>query len=279
MNKILFNQHFAKSIFALLFLVFMVSSCADEIEIPEEGSIADLTPPSADFTFEQSDGDHKEVSFSNVSISATDYAWDFGDGTTSTSESPTHTYAEDGEYTVKLTATDKLNVSSSLSEVVKIEEPIVIFTPEILNPSFDIQGDDDYRDDWRNSDLGGVIQITSSPVYDGEKAAKLPTSNDRIGYQLIDVLPDTDYILSFQYTMKDSPAGTLTVAVLGGDVTDPADIPAKTLNSETFADQSDPSSYVLGSVAFNSGGFAKVAIYFSNVDVECRIDAFTIVEN
>jgi len=34
------------------------------------------------------------------------YEWDFGDGKTSTDESPTHAYANDGTYTVSLTVTD-----------------------------------------------------------------------------------------------------------------------------------------------------------------------------
>jgi PKD repeat protein len=34
------------------------------------------------------------------------YEWDFGDGTTSTSEVPTHAYKADGSYTVSLTVTD-----------------------------------------------------------------------------------------------------------------------------------------------------------------------------
>ncbi|MGH7132467.1 MAG: PQQ-dependent sugar dehydrogenase [Phycisphaerales bacterium] len=33
------------------------------------------------------------------------YLWEFGDGTTSTQQSPSHTYAEDGAYTVRLTVT------------------------------------------------------------------------------------------------------------------------------------------------------------------------------
>ena len=37
------------------------------------------------------------------------YEWDFGDGSTSTEEMPTHTYKTDGSYTVSLTVTDDRN--------------------------------------------------------------------------------------------------------------------------------------------------------------------------
>jgi len=41
------------------------------------------------------------------------YSWDFGDGNTSTQESPGHTYSEDGTYLVSCTVTDNENVSST----------------------------------------------------------------------------------------------------------------------------------------------------------------------
>lgn len=44
------------------------------------------------------------ITFTNSSTGASTYAWDFGDGNTSTASSPTHTYAADGTYTVCLTA-------------------------------------------------------------------------------------------------------------------------------------------------------------------------------
>jgi PKD repeat protein len=44
------------------------------------------------------------VNFSNNSISALQYFWDFGDGSTSTDESPVHTYLNTGTYTVTLVA-------------------------------------------------------------------------------------------------------------------------------------------------------------------------------
>ena len=45
------------------------------------------------------------VNFSGASVLATDWLWDFGDGTTSTLQNPTHTYTTFGTYPVTLTVT------------------------------------------------------------------------------------------------------------------------------------------------------------------------------
>ena len=264
---------------ALLLFVFLFVSSCDDLELPGVGELEDLTPPAAAFSTMASDGNFLEISFTNESISSTDFVWDFGDGTTSTEKNPTHVYADEGEYSVTLTASDKLNQSNSVTELVFITEPVVLFTPEILNPGFDEEGDDSFRDGWRNGDLGGVIQITSSPVHDGEKAAKLPSDGSRIGYQLITVQPEKEYTVSFYYTLKTSPAGSITVSILDGEVTDPAAVEGATLSSFTGTDQTAASDYVLGSVTFNSGDNTQVAIYFNNSGAEARIDSFTIVEN
>jgi len=265
----------AKSLLMLAIFAFAFSGC-DNYDLPEEGSIPDETPPSASFSFTPSEADYKEIRFTNLSISATDYAWDFGDGNTSTTKDAINVYAADGTYTVSLTATDKLGATDTYTTEVRIEEPVNDFVPEILNPGFDIEGDDSYRDGWRNGDLGGVIQITSSPVHEGEKSAKLPSAGDRIGYQLITVLPDTEYNLSFYYTMKNDAAGSIFVSMLAGEVTDPAEIAAKTIAIFEGTDQTDPNTYAQGSIVFNSGSNSQVAIYFTNVGVECRIDTFSI---
>ena len=261
--------------FLLLGMLALVASC-DTLELPEAGSIPDETPPSAGFSASPSESDFLQYNFSNESISATDFAWDFGDGTTSTDRDPVHVYEEVGTYTVMLTASDKLNASDQTTREIVVEEPMSAFVPEILNPGFDVEGDDSFRDNWRNGDLGGVIQITSSPVYEGEKAAKLPSAGDRIGYQLISVEPDTDYSIRFFYTLKTDPVGSITVSVLAGEVNNPDGIADATIASFTGEDQSSASTFTQGTLEFNSGSNSTIAIYFTNTAVEARIDSFTI---
>jgi PKD repeat protein len=60
-------------------------------------------PPAASFSYEV---DGPTVTFTNTSTGADSYLWDFGDGNSSTEESPVHTYSADGSYNVTLTASN-----------------------------------------------------------------------------------------------------------------------------------------------------------------------------
>jgi PKD repeat protein len=73
-------------------------------------AVTGVTPPSApvaNFTANVTNGTAPlPVQFTDLSTgSPTSWSWDFGDGNTSTVQSPSHTYAAAGNYTVNLTAT------------------------------------------------------------------------------------------------------------------------------------------------------------------------------
>lgn len=76
--------------------------------------------PTASFTYKTV---HPlKVVLKNTSSNATSYAWDFGDGSTSSEQSPTHRYDGIGVYKVKLTAKNGTK-SDSYQSNVTIEAP------------------------------------------------------------------------------------------------------------------------------------------------------------
>jgi PKD repeat protein len=72
---------------------------------------------------------NNSIVFTNTSSATgttlTSWAWDFGDGSTSTEQNPTHTYASNGNYIVKLTASDGTN-SKALEKTVTVADYILI---------------------------------------------------------------------------------------------------------------------------------------------------------
>lgn len=70
------------------------------------------------------------VDFTDQSIGAESYLWQFGDGGTSTEANPSHTYTEAGEYLVTLTITDAGGCLDTISF-----GPIRIIDPEIQVPN------------------------------------------------------------------------------------------------------------------------------------------------
>ncbi len=70
---------------------------------------------------------NETVSFSDESSFApTSWAWDFGDGTTSTEQNPTHSYAEVGTYTVQLTVENENGSDTEVKEnYITVEQGIV----------------------------------------------------------------------------------------------------------------------------------------------------------
>ena len=73
---------------------------------------------------------YTSVSFTNNSSNSTSWIWDFGDGNSSTLQSPSHSYVTPGYYTVKLIAKNAYGCSSAMSR------SKYIFIYGIPKPSF-----------------------------------------------------------------------------------------------------------------------------------------------
>jgi PKD repeat protein len=95
------------------------NACGSE-EWSAPASLNIIAAPSPDFSF--SSLGNGEYQFSNNSQSADSYLWDFGDGETSSESSPVHQYANFGDYTVTLTATNACG-SVTLTKMIAVQTP------------------------------------------------------------------------------------------------------------------------------------------------------------
>lgn len=68
------------------------------------------------------------VNFTQYSIGATNWGWDFGDGNVSMQQSPTHTYINAGTYTVQLFADNGCSYDTTTQVITVLPSPAVAFT-------------------------------------------------------------------------------------------------------------------------------------------------------
>jgi len=87
-------------------------------------SVLVYNPITANFTVTPKYGCTQDtLDFTNTSIGATLYVWNFGDGTSDTSFSPTHIYTSQGTYTIKLLVSDVV-CEDSTQQIVPILHPL-----------------------------------------------------------------------------------------------------------------------------------------------------------
>ncbi len=240
-------------------LIAGVWACEDDL--PGVGSIPDLTPPSANFGYKSSINDFKEIEFSNLSISANQFEWDFGDGGTSTDKNPSHVFdAGEGTYQVQLMAKDGNNLMSDTTISVVVVDELV---PEFLCKSFECSD----RSVW------GAFSGSGSPTPpDGTTGAKIESASHLLD-QTIKVTPGQKYNLSFYYVSASSVGDDC------GDllIEDPD-------NSVTFVAQpmsltSNASDYVRVSFVINTTATTEnLRFRLTNGDVTGRYDLVEIAK-
>ena len=107
-------------------------------------------PPIASFSMDKNNVSvNTYINFTNLSLNATSYIWDFGDGGTSTQENPGHLFTTAGTFTITLTATGKGGSNSTTKSVVINEAaPIATFSM-----------------DKTTCNIGDIITFTNQSLY------------------------------------------------------------------------------------------------------------------
>ncbi|WP_156032964.1 PKD domain-containing protein [Sediminibacter sp. Hel_I_10] len=162
--------------------------------------------PDANFTYSVTDD--LTVEFTNTSSNADGYVWDFGDDAgTSTDENPTYTYASEGVYTVKLTATNSDGSDESLRDIIFGDSNNLI-----TNGTFTDEGGWTVINQWETNNTNGSVIIE-----DG--VAKWINNADWAHlaiFQSVDLVPGT-----YQFDMDVDYAGINQVygeVYLGADM-------------------------------------------------------------
>lgn len=84
---------------------------------------------------------YKNISFTNFSTNASNWLWDFGNGTTSNSQHPTYSYDSPGNFTVKLIATNEFGCNDSTFENITIVPELTFYAPNAFTPNNDGRND------------------------------------------------------------------------------------------------------------------------------------------
>lgn len=111
---------FQKSV-AIIAAISALVSCS-------KSSTTSLPQPIAGFTFQSSSQTAPDtVSFSNSSLNAASYLWDFGDGGSKSNViNPSHIYTKGGTYTIKLIATSASGAIDSTVRSITIVNPTTL---------------------------------------------------------------------------------------------------------------------------------------------------------
>jgi hypothetical protein len=184
-----------------------------KIQLFEEGALSH-------FTVEQFKLRTKltENSFSTNQV--TQWLWDFGDGNTSTAQSPEHTYSQSGSYQVTLSVTDQSNDQDTFSRFLNVTDqycPISTSTGNdtITNISFDGNklaynpNEYDYTDNVINLNSSSKVVVN----IEGESIATEKANHWRIWIDLNEngIFGDTsEELLIDKYVAQGLPYGVNT---------------------------------------------------------------------
>lgn len=129
------HTYIAQGTYTVKLFITTSTGCTDSLIIPAAVRVG--TKPVADFSATPIPVCGKQpVFFTDLSVPADEWHWDFGDGSTSTLQNPSHSYSDTGYFTITLIALNN-GCADTMRKVnyVRVLPPIALFTttPDCTN--------------------------------------------------------------------------------------------------------------------------------------------------
>jgi PKD repeat protein len=144
--------------------------------VTRDGWVAEIScysptdPPVADFTSDVTSTCTGEIQFEDLSMGATEWLWDFGDGNTSTEQDPFYTYTMDGVYTVTLEVTNLYGDDTYfITDMITVDMPDSPITTgdEFCGPAdLTLNAIGDGTLNWYDQPTGGNLVTTGTVLSD-----------------------------------------------------------------------------------------------------------------
>ena len=156
------------------------------------------------------------IKFENTSRYSSSYLWDFGDGSTSTKNSPVHKYTNTGTYDITLTSSCNGNSSTKTKtiEVKRVSKVVIKGLSVDRFPQTDGDEEWDYEEDESvtGSDLKPDVFVKimkgSCVLYTGS-VTNNATSSTNLNWSPNETLTDLDYEYDIMIYDKDGSSETL----------------------------------------------------------------------
>lgn len=254
-------------------VVLVVSNAAGIDSVRLNNHVTVSPNPVAAFTPNQNGND---FIFTNNSLNASSYAWDFGDGSMSTEVSPMHTYGQGGDYNVTLTAFGVCDtVQTSIMVSINVA-PTASFTS---NPN---EGCAPQVVNFTNTSTGGISSIAwlfpgGNPAFSTEENPII-TYQDPGTYDVVLIVSNAAGIdsvrLDNHISVGQAPLAEFDLTIDGLTVT--------TIDASSFADQIEwyvPALDTMNSSSNFSFSFPEAGTYDIQLTATNACGSVTIEES
>jgi PKD repeat protein len=224
--------------------------------------------PTANFTFTTSG---LTATFTDTSTDAGGsigtHSWNFGDSSTSTAASPSHTYAAAGTYTVTETVADSVNTSATSTKTASVTVSVPTSTQLLGNTGFETGT----ASPW-TATTGVLNNSTSEPAHAGSWDAWL----DGYGTATTDTLSQTVTIPAGKTTGALSFYLHIDTAETGTTAYDTLTVQVGSTTVATFSNVNAASGYQLHTYNVSVTAGSSVTIKFTGVEGSTKQTSFVL---